>query len=249
MGEICWLRSTKKIRNIDKFFEPYVQFLSGMGKSIDEAVSELNRYKDFVKRESRYSAQSKFESTIVEEFIAHLFQKEFGNDTLMYGSVKAYSSLYFSYDSKEDFKKGVDLRINEKDQDVGIYKREVLTLGDNTRREIHIPMVCVECKTYLDKTMYEGVVATADKVKTGNPQCLSLIATESYAVADNVDIALSKIDNIYVLRKQKHAETKRGNINPISATVVKKMLSEVRNHMERKRDSVDELIRTKGSLR
>ena len=54
----------------------------------------------------------------------------------------------------------------------------------------------------LDKTMYEGSVATADKIKTGNPYCLFYLVTETYDISSDVDIQTSKIDDIYVLRKQ-----------------------------------------------
>jgi len=35
--------------------------------------------------------------------------------------------------------------------------------------KIYVPIVSIECKTYLDKTMYEGSISTAEKIKKGIP--------------------------------------------------------------------------------
>ncbi|MFQ6055585.1 MAG: Bpu10I family restriction endonuclease, partial [Methanosarcinales archaeon] len=40
---------------------------------------------------------------------------------------------------------------------------------------MHIPIVSIECKTYRDKTMFEGSVSTAEKIKKGNLYCIFLI--------------------------------------------------------------------------
>ena len=211
------------------------------------AIDGLNAYKDFVQEHNPFTSQSKFASTIIEEFTCRLLQARFGNDVLLYGSIKAYSSLYFSYSGKEGFKRGVDLRVNIKDQDVSIYKQETLTTADGTEHKIFIPLVCIECKTYLDKTMYEGSVATAAKIKNGNPHCLFLIVTETYEVASDVDISSSQIDNIYVLRKQR----RRGQaaLNPIQTDVVRSLLGCIEAYLEDERLPVDRMIQQRGYLR
>ena len=191
--------------DIGIFFPEYMAMLGRIDKSIPDAVKALNKYKDFVTSNSKYSAQTKFAPTIIEEFLCRLFKAKFGNGILMYGSVKAYSSLYFSYANKEAFKKNVDIKFNFKDQDLGIYKKEVISTSDGRQHTIYIPIVCVECKTFLDKTMYEGIALTASKVKNGNPQCLFFIVTETYAVSSDVDIETSQIDDIFVLRQQRRS--------------------------------------------
>ncbi len=176
---------------------------NGSRQWLKVAVDALNRYKDYVEEHNVYSSQSKFAPTIIEEFLCRILKHEFGNDVLQYGSVSAYSSLYFSYTDKAAFKEGVEIKLNVKDQDVGIYKEEMLTSSTGGAHRISIPIVCIECKTYLDKTMYEGSVATATKIKTGNPYCLFFLVTETYDVSKDVDIETTDIDNIYVLRKQR----------------------------------------------
>ena len=225
---------------IDKFYPEYTAMLGGIGKSVPDAVKALNKYKDFVDKNSTFSPQSKFASTIIEEFLCRLFKAQFGNDVLIYGSVKAYSSLYF-----EAFKDSVDIKFNVKDQDVGIYRREVISTSDGQKHPIHIPIVCVECKTYLDKTMYEGSVSTASKIKNGNPQCLFFIVAETYDVSSNVDIETSQIDDIFVLRRQRR---NRKPLNKINATVVQKLLNRISAKFNTGTISVDEKIK-RGHLR
>lgn len=229
------------------FFDPYKTFSEALCGTLTEAVAALNTYKDFVARHSKYKFQSKFAPTIIEEFVCRILKNEFGNDVLMYGSVSAYSSLYFSYSGKKSFKQGIDLRLNVKEQDVGIYKKETLTSDSGDKHDIFIPIVCIECKTYLDKTMYEGSVATADKIKSGNPHCLFLLVTETYGVSQNVDIELSNIDNIYVLRKQR--TRKNQTPKPIFYEVVKHLVETIRKQLESNRLPVDERIEQYGYLR
>lgn len=236
--------------NIEIFFDHYKRFQSALNGNLNMAVYALNQYKDFVARENppnnpKFTSQSKFAPTILEEFICQVLRARFGNETLKYGSVSAYSSLYFSYSSKESFKEGVDLKINVKNQDVGVYKTEILTTDDGKRHKIHIPIVCIECKTYLDKTMYEGSVATAAKIKNGNPHCLFFIVTERYEVSSAVDISASEIDNIYILRKQR----KQQPHNPIYADVIQHLLDWIDGRMTDERLPVDTMIHERGYLR
>ncbi len=87
-----------------------------------------------------------------------------------------------------------------------------------------MPIVSIECKTYLDKTMYEGSVATAEKIKKGNLYCIFLIVTETYQVSLGVDPKYSLIDQIYVLRKDNWE-------NPIYEDVVYDLFKFVESHI------------------
>ena len=91
------------------------------------------------------------------------------------------------------------------------------------KRVLKVPIISIECKTYLDKTMLEGSVSTAEKIKKGNPQAKFYIVTETYDVDYEVDIYGTQIDQIYVLRKQKREKTNSKDLNPISAEVIKNL--------------------------
>lgn len=244
------------VKHLDKFINAYFDFSNSLGGSLEDSVFALNRYKDHVKENNInksdnkkiFSAQSKFEPTIIEEFLSRILKNQFGNDVLHYGPVQAYSSLYFSYSDKSSFKQGVEIKLNEKNQDVGIYKRESLSINRDKIHPVYIPIICIECKTYLDKTMYEGSVATANRIKMGNPYCTFIIVAETYDIKKDVDIETSRIDNIYVLRKQRRSDYNK-NPNPIFADVIQSLLEFIRSRLDSRRKSVDELIKTTGCLR
>ena len=152
---------------------------------------------------------------------------------IIYGPIKAYTNLYFAPANIEFFEKRTGIVINVKDQDFTISKEIILkskAINSTVIEEnkIYVPIVSIECKTYLDKTMYEGSVATAEKIKKGNPYSLFLIVTETYDVSLDVDPKYSQIDQIYILRKQKRKNT---HLNPIDFDIVYDLFKFVENHL------------------
>jgi hypothetical protein len=185
----------------------------------------LNDYKDYLKS-YKFSSQSKFESTVLEEFLFILFSKsDFCLDLKKGSSVKAYSNLYFNPRSLKNFVKGpVNIGVHEKDQDFAIYQKYEIMVNNKEGRNLNVPIISIECKTYLDKTMLEGSIATAEKVKRGNPQAKFYIVTETYDIDYKVDIYGTQIDQIYVLRKQKrHKVRNNSELNPIFPEVIKSL--------------------------
>ena len=249
-------KENKKREELGRIYDAYKKFSDGISTDIKASVKALNNYKKFVKDSNHgYSAQSKFEPTIIEEFFCRLLRLKLGNEVLHYGPVKAYSSLYFDYSNKESFKKEIQLKINEKNQDIGIYRKEtIITKTNGKEHHISVPIVCVECKTYLDKTMLEGSVSTAAKIKNGNPKCLFFIVTETYDVDFAVDIETSQIDNIYILRKQKRKKKTKDQEqeqapNDIQCDVIENLIKHVRDSFDLKAISREDRMRTHGYLR
>jgi hypothetical protein len=246
-------KAEKGDSSIGLFFDEYKKFWQvSQNNDIGTAVEGLNTYKSFVAKHAAYTAQSKFDSTILEEFVCQLLKKRFDNDVLKYGAVKAYSNLYFSYSGKNAFKEGADIKVNVKNQDIGIYKEQVLQVLDNEGSvkqiiNISVPIVCIECKTYLDKTMYEGSVATADKIKSGNPHCLFFIVTETYDVSKDVEVETSNIDNIYVVRKQRRLKGQQEN--PADPGVFRHLIETIEEQLETERPSIDDMIVDSGYIR
>ncbi|MEO2082683.1 MAG: Bpu10I family restriction endonuclease [Desulfurobacteriaceae bacterium] len=232
---------------IKRFYEAYKRLYNciqenWIGKekneeNLREIVNCLNEYKNFIKKHSRFSSQSKFDSSILEEFIFWLFYDEirryrtkYKTDKIDGGSIKAYCNIYFSPKSMEDFLNNPFLFQNTKDQDFAIYRTVRLKADDSLEEELKVPVVSIECKTYLDKTMLEGSIATAEKIKLGNPHARFYIVTEQYQVNSDVDIAYTKIDQIFVLRKQ---FKRRGDEEkPICYDVVWKLYKEVCDYLK-----------------
>ena len=207
---------------------------------IKKRVRLLNDYYNFIHNnnlDNLYTSQGKFRPTILEEFLYLLF-KDFvmqyqtklnAQDQLESGSVKAYSNLYFKAKSFDEFVTNPDMAVNEKDQDFAIYRKFVLTVNGTKAVNLQVPAIAIEAKTFIDKTMLDGIIATAEKVKSGNPYSMFVSVTETYDVAFGVDPAYSRIDQIYVLRKT----TRKAAWANIDADVVLRMFHEIKAHLER----------------
>jgi len=239
--------------------------LEGYSKEvIKQRVDWLNKYKKAIES-VEFSAQSKFHSSVVEEFLYYLFKdllaelnrkardaeekeekegEKKEEEKIRLGGIRAYSNLYFAPEDFISFIRKPSMKINEKDQDFAIYKA-ILIKADSEEKSINVPVVSIECKTYIDKTMLEGSIATAEKIKSGNPYCLFIVVTEWYDVSYAVDPVYSRIDQIYVLRKQKRrSET----VQPINFEVAYDLFSFVRHHLERSWSGVEQKLLAEGKI-
>lgn len=232
--------------------------LVGYTKSVvNERVKTLNKYYDFFDNNDYYnifSSQGKFRSTILEEF-TYLLIKDVVADTkktlrdeikefLQIGSSRAYTNLYFLGTNLVDFVESPQIGINQKDQDFAIFRPITLSVGNGKETKTNLPIVSIENKTYIDKTMLEGAIATAEKIKSGNPYSLYLIVTENYDVDLQIDPIYSRIDQIYVLRKSK----RKGEPKPIDADVVYGLVCDIKNHLDRDWSNVKKKMEEKGKI-
>lgn len=165
-------------------------------------------------------------------------------ENLKAGGAKAYSNLYFSSENLEQFVASPTIGINQKDQDYAIYRSLNLVVNGEISKEINLPIVSIEAKTYIDKTMLEGSIATAEKIKSGNPYAKFYMVAETYEVDQSVDPAYSRIDQIYVLRKS----DKRGSASPIDFDVVHSLYDDVKNHLNRDWGNIKNKLSTSGKI-
>ncbi|WNE41011.1 MAG: hypothetical protein mread185_000468 [Mycoplasmataceae bacterium] len=216
-GKLSELEKEKKtkyfsslIEAIDKYLE-YREIISKYSNKLNffEIAKCLNDYRVFSKVVSKKEnlnlsdqAKKSFRSSILEEFLFILFSREDEDWVgLEIGKTKAYSNLYFNPKSLEDFVNNSSFRVEEKNQDFAIYKKCEVVI-DNKKKDIKIPILSIECKTYLDKTMLQGLIATAEKIKRGNPYAKFYVVTETYGINLEEDLYGTQIDQVYVLRKQ-----------------------------------------------
>ena len=225
---------------------------------IKKRVKLLNDYYNFIHNngfDNLFTSQGKFRPTILEEFLFLLFKdyvfncqsEHDANDYFDSGSVKAYSNLYFKAKSLAEFIENPDIAVNEKDQDFAIYRKFLLTINNNKTIHLQVPVLAIEAKTYIDKTMLDGIIATAEKVKSGNPYAMFIAVTESYDVSLGVDPAYSRIDQIYVLRKTnpKKLKTEWVEIDP---NVVIRMFHKIKSHLERPWSDVQTRLTEDGEI-
>ena len=219
---------------------------------IKQKVKLLNEYKNFIeqpkfKKEAGnkfgFTSQSQLHSSVLEEFMYYLFKDidKLKNKDLHWGRTRAYTNLYFAPPNIEAFEKSSNIVINVKNQDFSISKEVIIQSKVSNgeiwqENKIFVPIVCIECKTYLDKTMYEGSVSTAEKIKKGNPYCVFIIVTETYEVSLDVDPKYSSIDQIYVLRKAKKD-------NPIYDDVVLDLFNFVEKHINSEWYNISERLK------
>ncbi len=228
-----------------KCIEKYIEYHNNFNIfNYNELTCAWNKYLYYVRTNNKvFSAQSKFESTILEESIARMFYKYMSNN-IKIGSIKAYSNMFFAPSSFDDFKKDVKIKFNVKDQDFAIYKEVIINIGKH-KEKVFVPVVAIECKTYLDKTMLEGSVATAEKIKNGNPYCKFYIITESYEVSTSVDIKSTRIDQIYILTKS----TSRANRHSeIKQDVLERLDSDISTHLQGNWSDIDTNIKDNGII-
>lgn len=240
----------------------YCKYLKGnlslVGYSDDiikKRVELVNAYYNFFydnEYDNIFSSQGKFRPTILEEFMFLLFKdyieyikKEYNDeaDVINSGAAKAYTNLYFTSPNFKKFIESPSIEINLKDQDFAIYRDFDLTINEK-KHHIRIPIVAIENKTYIDKTMLEGIIATAEKVKNGNPYSKFIVVSENYDVDLTVDPAYSRIDQIYVLRKCKRNEA-WADIDP---NVVIRFFHEVKEHIQRPWSDVESKMRNDGII-
>lgn len=222
---------------------------------ITKRVELVNDYYNFFYNkgyDNVFTSQSKFRPTILEEFMFLLFKDYIAdlkrecndeNDVINSGAAKAYTNLYFTSPNFKKFVESPDIEINLKDQDFAIYRDFDLKINDKSHH-IRIPIVAIENKTYIDKTMLEGIIATAEKIKNGNPYSKFIVVSENYDVDLAVDPAYSRIDQIYVLRKCKRKE-EWADIDP---KVVIRFFHEVEEHIRRPWSDVESKMRNDGVI-
>lgn len=106
-------------------------------------------------------------------------------------------------------------------------------------RETHLfdlPAVAIECKTYLDKTMLEGSSRAAEELKARNPNARYVVVAEWLKLSSDVNLQKYKVDQIYVLRKQKNTDREYRYLpgyvkNPIAPEVVWHLFNTVRTYL------------------
>lgn len=247
--------------------EEYLKYINGniavegfSDEAIECRVALLNDYYEFFYQNgnflSLFNAQTKLRSTILEEFLYILFRDYINvkkaeiNDAegvIRHGSATAYTNLYFYSKNFESFIDNVLTGVNEKDQDYTIYRAlDVNINGNDLEKPINIPVVAIECKTYLDRTMLEGAISTANEIKSGSPYSNFYVVAEQYNVDKNVDPSYSRIKQIYVLRKEARRKGKKPQ--PVFAEVVKKMFHEMVAEIEKPWSNVEEKMTNDGVI-
>jgi hypothetical protein len=183
---------------------------------IQQRVSFLNEYKDFIDQQhyaEKFDSRSNLHSSALEEFMYYLFKdliSEYSDNALI-GKAHVFKDIFFRADNYELMIKTANAKIEIKDHDFTIGTRinvAMNTLGyDNTEKYTwDIPAIAIECKTYLDKTMLQDASTAAEELKHRNPNAMYIVVAEWLKLTDSINLKKFKIDQIYVIRKQKNTD-------------------------------------------
>jgi len=195
------------------------QITPGQNKAVKQLVDATNRYKTFIEMDLifdspenflyRQKGQLKLDNTILEEFLPQIVYRSLhlNSQEFEFGPLKTFAGISFT-SSIADIGHGGHPRIRTKDQDFILGKQlYMMTSFDKnfTNSEIiesHLGYVCAECKTNLDKTMFQEAVATSRDLKIAVPSSLYFLICEFLDMTP-MSITSTQIDDVLIVRKTK----------------------------------------------
>lgn len=187
----------KGMLDID-FSMPSIRTFKKVAKLANDYYEELSA---FIKKNG-ITAQSKLESTFLEELSVYLFKDipEIKENKLDFYNKGVYAGLKINPDLSLDIiKKDVDFCIGMKVR-LSIEKQSAITLT--------IPLVSVEVKTYMDATMFGEIKSSSKTLKSATPNSKAYVlmgynqAAIEHILAARQD---STLDEIFVLRENANA--------------------------------------------
>lgn len=215
-------------------------------KILKRRVKLLNIYKDFLDQQKyaeKFDSRSNLHSSVLEEFIFYLFKDMVYNisDFALLGKSNTFKDIFFRPSSYKEMVIQPKVKLENKDHDfiIGVAIRAKFNCMGSQKGEkydLQIPAVAIECKTYLDKTMLEGASNAAEQLKIRNPNAIYIIVSEWLKLTDSINLKKFKVDQIYVMRKQKNTDRElryheHYQKNPIYEDVIIHLFETVRSHL------------------
>lgn len=188
-------------------------------KILEEYYKEVDKFIEKFPKDKRSSlkSQAKLRPTILEEFCCYLFKDLPEIEKLGLGFFN--KGVFAGLGIKEDGK----TKAKTKDVDCCIGKELTVDFGGNKQTFI-IPIIAIECKTYVDKTMFSEAQFTAQSLKKGAPNVRVYIISERNEVKLDEIPSQTPIDQYFVLRGKKGEQDK-----PIHFETLWDFFQEVRN--------------------
>lgn len=250
-------KSKKYLENIRQKYEAWRSAnLSLVGPTKNEKASDreiikqrvalFNEYKDFLDQKiyaEQFDSRSNLHSSALEEFMYYLFKDlvaDYSGNALI-GKSRAFKELSFKSDNYLSMLKKPGALLEVKDYDFVIgatinasFRCKGKDIGDEECFDM--PAVAIECKTYLDKTMLESCSTTGEQLKRNNPNALYIVVAERLKLSEAVNLKNIKIDQIYILRKQKNTDREDRFSsdyisNPIYEDVVYHLFNYIRDYL------------------
>lgn len=239
-----------QFEHIEAAYEEYRNVIASIdslnSEDITRIVAALNAYRATaipVFDTLDNAGQKALGYTIMEEFFYLLFNKKIQlmnitHPNLFVGKGNSYVSLSFTPASFDDLFHNPNAYIHTKDQDFVLGANIELTITSDGHRKVKstvIPVVAIECKTYLERNMLDACAATASRLKSAMPYCIYIVAAEYLKMTD-ASPELTDIDEVYVLCRAKNSERemrKRNGQPPfnIDADLIIDLYNRVSKHL------------------
>lgn len=195
----------------ERYYIPYREKMLGYDYKDDyelfiEVAKTIDDYRKEVQRfalQYEISAQSKFESTFLEEVNVYLFSKL---EPIVNGTYEIFNDVGIYKDLK--ITDGLKALVVTKNVDFCIGKKAKLALkegaNEKSNEDLIIPAVCVETKTYLDSTMLGEVTTSSKMIKLANPDAHTYVFA-GYKAMDNVHLLVAEkeagLDDIFFIQE------------------------------------------------
>lgn len=159
----------------------------------------------------RQKGQLKLDNSVIEEFLPRLIHPailpEIAGFDVAVGPARCFSAMYFE-SSLDVPQLGGGMTIRTKAQDFAICKRLFLKAAHDpdftnpVTKNSYIAYMVAECKTNLDKTMFQEASATAHDVKSAVSGARYYLLCEWLDMTP-VSTAATDVDEVIILRKAK----------------------------------------------
>ncbi|MBE0557936.1 MAG: Bpu10I family restriction endonuclease [Proteobacteria bacterium] len=212
-------RVEEALRRYEQWITELQSVKLGSRGAVQKLVDATNRYKKFIELDLifdspkdflyRQKGQLKLDNTILEEFLPQLLYRglSLSDNTFELGPCNTFAGLTFTSSLPHPGAGGHPI-LRTKDQDFVLGKRLYMMTSfdkdfkDAERVEAHLGYVCAECKTNLDKTMFQEAVATSRDLKMAVPSSLYFLVCEFLDMTP-VSIMATLIDDVLIVRKAK----------------------------------------------
>lgn len=191
----------------------------GQPDTVEKLVEATNQYKRFIELDLifdspdnflyRQKGQLKLDNTILEEFLPQVIYRSLKgiDNSFEIGPKSTFSGLSF-LSSLGNPGQGGEPTLRTKNQDFVLGKKLYLKTSFDSQFtnskliESHLGYVCAECKTNLDKTMFQEAVATSRDLKIAVPSSLYFLVCEFLDMTP-VSITSTQIDDVLIVRKSR----------------------------------------------
>lgn len=212
-------RVEEAINKYQKWIDALNKVKPGIMNTVTKLVDITNTYKKYIELNLIYDSledflyrqkgQLKLDNTILEEFLPHLVGKALNlpDDKYELGPRNTFAGLSF-LSSLSNQGVGGHPGLRTKAQDFILGRPLYITTSfekDSENFELlqsHLGYVCAECKTNLDKTMFQEAVATSRDLKMAVPSSLYFLICEFLDMTP-VSITSTHIDDVLIVRKAK----------------------------------------------